>query len=56
MIRKHPPYLALAALAALGLAACGDDSQNGDTPTDSLPVETVAPVETTAAPTAPPTT
>jgi len=56
MIRKHPPHLALAALAALGLAACGDDSQNGDTPTDSLPVETVVPVETTAAPTAPPTT
>jgi hypothetical protein len=56
MIRKHPPYLALAALAALALAACGDDSTNGDTPTDSLPVETVAPVETTAPPTAPPTT
>ena len=44
-------------VAALLLVACGDDSSNGSAPTDSLPVDTVAPIDTTAPPaTAPPTT
>ena len=48
--------IALPALAALLLVACGNDSSNGDAPTDSLPVDTVAPIETTVPPaTAPPT-
>ena len=32
------------------LAACGDDSPSGDAPSDSLPIDTVAPVDTTARP------
>jgi len=61
MNRKHPPYLALAALVALGLAACGDDS-SGDEPTGTPPVVTVPSVDSTVPPTttppmtAPPTT
>ena len=56
MIRKNLPLIAVPALAALLLVACGDDSSNGDAPTDSS-VDTVAPIETTVPPaTAPPTT
>ncbi len=56
MTRQHLPLIALPALAALLLVACGNDSSNGDAPTDSLPVDTVAPIETTVPPaTAPPT-
>lgn len=49
MSRKNVMYLALAALSALGVAACGDDS-SGDDPPATPPVETVAPVDTTAPP------
>ena len=57
MIRQHLPLIAVPALAALLLVACGDDSSNGSAPTDSLPVDTVAPIDTTVPPTkAPPTT
>ena len=51
MNRKHLPLIAFPALAALLLVACGDDSSNGDAPTDSLPVDTLAPIETTVPPT-----
>ena len=51
MKRKTPRYLACAAIAALLLAACGDDSPSGDAPSDSLPIDTVGPVDTTAPPT-----
>jgi hypothetical protein len=62
MSRKNLPHLAVAALVMLMLAACGDDSSNGDAPTATHPVETVPPVETTTPETttpdtdAPPTT
>src|SRR4029078_10674671 len=57
MNRKHPSYLAPAALVALGLAACGDDS-SGDEPTGTPPVVTVPSVDSTVPPTtvSPPTT
>lgn len=51
MKRKTPRYLACTAIAALLLAACGDDSPSGDAPSDSLPIDTVGPVDTTAPPT-----
>ena len=51
MKRKTPRYLAYAAIAAVVLAACGDDSPSGDAPSDSSPIDTVAPVDTTAPPT-----
>ena len=51
MKRMNLSYLAVAALAAVLLVACGDDSPNGDAPSDSLPVDTVAPADTTAPPT-----
>ena len=51
MMRKTPRYLAYAAIAAVVLAACGDDSPSGDAPSDSPPTDTVAPVDTTAPPT-----
>ncbi|HEX6656777.1 MAG TPA: hypothetical protein VF065_01770 [Ilumatobacter sp.] len=50
-MKKTPRYLAYAAIAAVLLAACGDDSPSGDAPSDSLPIDTVAPVDTTAPPT-----
>jgi len=50
MDMKHPRYLALAAVVAFGLAACGDDA-GGDEPTGTPPVVTVPSVETTAPPT-----
>lgn len=52
MSRKDFRYLAFAALPALVVTACGDDS-NGDEPAGTPPVETVAPVETTVPPTPP---
>ena len=56
MKRKTPRYLAVAAIAAVVLAACGDDSPSGDAPSDSQPTDTVAPVDTSPDTTAPPTT
>jgi hypothetical protein len=55
MKKTKPPYLAVAALAAVLLVACGDDSPNGDAPNGTSPVDTVAPVDTTPDTTAPTT-